>query len=163
VTANDEVDRPTLGVSTNEDALSQSSTSSRAHRRRDPRSLQPIVRGQVRSAHTTTGNATSSTAAPKSQMLCNSGPAVPKSRDIVGISIKPQIIALMASASGTPRRPYTRLITQANGREINAIATACASANHISAEVAVFENNPSHHLGVACAAATPTTNVNASR
>jgi hypothetical protein len=82
-----------------------------------------LLESQVRKAHTATGNATSSTAAPNSQMLCNSGPAVPKSRDIVGISIKPQIMAVMVSASGTPRRPYTRPIIQAKGREIDAIAT----------------------------------------
>jgi hypothetical protein len=41
---NDEVERRGVATSTNEAALSQSSTPSLAQRRRDPRSLEPIVR-----------------------------------------------------------------------------------------------------------------------
>ncbi len=43
---NDEVERRGDARAQNEDALSQSSTSSLAYRRRDPRSLEPIVRSR---------------------------------------------------------------------------------------------------------------------
>jgi len=42
--SNDEVKRRGVALPLNEDALSQSSTPSLAHRRRGPRSLEPIVR-----------------------------------------------------------------------------------------------------------------------
>ena len=46
--SNDEVERRRASPASNEGTLSQSSTLSLAHRRRDPRSLQPIVRSRVR-------------------------------------------------------------------------------------------------------------------
>ena len=45
---NDEVERRGASPASNEGTLSQSSTPSLAHRRRDPRSLEPIVRGRPR-------------------------------------------------------------------------------------------------------------------
>src|ERR1700742_1768325 len=46
--SNDEVERCGVALPANEADLSQSSTSSLAHRRRDPRSLEPIVMRYLR-------------------------------------------------------------------------------------------------------------------
>src|ERR1700723_3676885 len=47
MTANDEVERRGVAPASNGADLSRSSTPSLAHRRRDPRSLEPIVRFQI--------------------------------------------------------------------------------------------------------------------
>ncbi len=51
--ANDEVERRGASPTPNEATLSQSSTYSLAHRRRDPRSLEPIVRRHFATTHPT--------------------------------------------------------------------------------------------------------------
>src|SRR5580658_1691500 len=51
VSSNDEVERRGVAPTPNEAALSQSSTPSLAYRRRNPRSLEPIVRRWRQGAH----------------------------------------------------------------------------------------------------------------